>query len=163
MNKRILIPIIAVLFILVLITCKKESETPGLTDFNELERHRIYVESLDLITRQNWAWDDVCRHLNLTSSELRDIWELEEIPTVDEEEEEEKSNDEDAEERAKLSAKRETSQKRDKEREESAKAQREKSRKKEAAKAQAQVWGLTVACDTEIGEVAFRYPSFFSG
>jgi len=44
-------------------------------------------------------------------------------------------DEEDAEERAKLSAKRGASQKRDKEREESVKAQREETRKKESAKA----------------------------
>jgi len=79
---------------------KKEEKKSlvGSVDIDELRRHQLFLESADLVTRQGWTWMDTARHLNLTSSELMDIWELEEIPEKDEDadetDEEEKPDEE---------------------------------------------------------------------
>lgn len=79
---------------------KEVSEDSTLADVDELRRHQLFLESVDLITRQGWTWTDTARHLNITCNELLDIWGLEEIPTIgdtvdhEENEPDEKTNNE---------------------------------------------------------------------
>lgn len=73
---------------------KKAGVPGGALDVDQMKRQEIFLESSRLI-QENWCWRDVCRHLNLTSRELLDIWNLDMIPTVEGDESTDESEDAD--------------------------------------------------------------------
>jgi len=68
---------------------KKAPEGSIMADFDEMKRQELFLESSRLILREGWSWPDTARHLNLTSDDLLDIWDLEGVPEKDETDDEE--------------------------------------------------------------------------